>query len=252
MITAADSQGDSGSPGPREGPRIRVGTRTLLLDHSGAAIDQGSGRLFVADLHLGKGGTLRRAGVPIPAGTSRETMERISRTVARVGGSIREVWVLGDLVHAAAGLDESLVGEVAEWIAGLPGGGLHLVRGNHDRSAGRMPAEWHLEAHDEPHLLDGLYAAHIPPEPGRPDPSVDDRAMLAGHLHPMVRAGRGRTRTRKMPAFVGWGGAMDRPRVLVLPAQGRMVDGAVIRGRPGLYAWVCTEGEVVALAEGAW
>lgn len=232
--------------------RIPFGGVTLLLHDSGAAVDLVARRLFVADLHLGKGATLRRGGLPIPEGTSRETMARVSGIVDSLAGEIREVWVLGDLVHAAAGLDASLAAEVALWIDLLPGGCLHLVRGNHDRGAGPLPVEWRLEEFDEPHPLDGLHLAHIPPDPMEEPQSPTERPVLAGHLHPMVRPGRGRTRIPAVPAFVGWGGSIGRPSVLILPAQGRMVDGAVIRGRSGLQAWACGMGGVVPLPDGGW
>lgn len=244
--------GGEDTPDPSGRPRVRFGETTLLLDASGAVIDPAAGRVFVADLHLGKGATLRSAGVPIPPGTSRETMARVTGIVGAAGGLVREVWVLGDLVHAAAGLDDPLIAEVARWIEGLPGGRLHLVRGNHDRFAGRLPPQWRLDQYEEPHRLGALDVAHIPPDLGAVAPSADARPLLAGHLHPMVRPGRGRTRAPKTPAFVGWGGPSNRPGVLVLPAQGRMVDGAVIRGRSGLHAWACGEGGVVRMPEGGW
>lgn len=241
---------DGSSPVGAQRVSVDVGGVRLLLDGSGAAIDPVGGRLFVADLHLGKGSTLRGAGIPIPEGTSRATTSRVSRAVEAAGDGVREVWVLGDLVHAAAGLDAPLVAEVADWISGLPGARLHLVRGNHDRGAGELPTGWALEQHDDPHRVGGLDLAHIPPDPDESAPV--DGGLLAGHLHPMVRPGWGRTRVPKTPAFIGWGGPPERPAVLVLPAQGRLVDGAVLRARPGLHAWACADGAVVALPPGGW
>ena len=231
--------------------RVRLGDAHLHLEASGAAVDPARGRLFVADLHLGKGATLRAAGVPVPVGTSLDTMRRVSDAVRDAEPRIRELWVLGDLVHAASGLNRTLVAEVAAWISGLPGGELHLVTGNHDRSAGELPSEWRIVAHPDPYRLEAFDVAHLPP-PADAAGGGPRRATLAGHLHPMVRAGRGRTRTSKVPAFVGWHGPRDRPGVLVLPAQGRLVDGAVIRSRPGMVAWACVDGLVAAVPDGAW
>jgi len=254
---------------------IRLGEVTLELHASGAVHDPLTGRLFLADLHLGKGATLRAAGVPVPEGTSVETMRRVSEeVVARGPGRVREVWVLGDLVHHRTGIDAGLRREVADWIGALPGARLHLVRGNHDRSAGPLPDSWAVEVHDEPHDL-GIGGAtlrllHDPgPGPGspprhgsvsgggaRPGPeaTADPGATpaLAGHLHPMVRVGRGRTRTPKLPAFLGRESAEGTIDLLVLPAAGRLVDGAATRGGPGWRAWVCAEEKVQALPSGSW
>jgi DNA ligase-associated metallophosphoesterase len=232
--------------------RVRLGGADLHLDPSGALVDPARGRLFVADLHLGKGATLRAAGLPVPAGTSRETMRRVTGAMARAEGGIRELWVLGDLIHAASGLDTSLVREVSAWITSLPGGALHLVRGNHDGGAGALPAEWNLVEYPDPHWLEEYQVAHVPPGPDAIGVRDGDRPVIAGHLHPMVRLLRGRTRSPKVPAFVGWDGTRSAPGVLVLPAQGRLVDGAVIRGRPGMVAWACTADGVAPVPAGAW
>lgn len=250
--TARGGEHTGGPVSGHRAVRVRVGEAHLHLEPSGAAVDPARGRLFVADLHLGKGSTLRSAGLPIPSGTSRETMRRVSVAVEHASVAVREVWVLGDLVHTAAGLDAGLVEEVAAWIATLPGGRLHLVRGNHERGAGKLPREWELAEYPDPYRLEAFDAAHVPPDPDHPAPG-GRRGVLAGHLHPTVRVGRGtRSRAPKVPAFLGWGGSRGSPRVLVLPAQGRLVDGAVLRGRPGLRAWACADGTVLAVPEGTW
>lgn len=236
---------------------VRLGEVPLELHPSGAAFERTTGRLLVADLHLGKGATLRSAGLPIPGGTSMETLQRVAAAINAVGrAEVRELWVLGDLVHARAGLDQELVTRVADWIEDLPGGRLHLVRGNHDRGAGRLPGVWSLVPHDEPHVLsigaDRLHLVHDPA--GTPEPSV------GGHLHPTVRVGQGRRRGPKVPAFLGRSPGRSQGRSgadgtlisLVLPALGALVDGAVVRAAPGLQAWACGEGQVVALPPGGW
>lgn len=229
--------------------QIHVGSVPIVLHHSGAAFQASAARLFVADLHLGKGGTLRAAGLPIPGGTSRETMARVDDAIQSVGTArIDEVWVLGDLVHARAGITESLTSAVGRWIETLPGGRLHLVRGNHDRGAGDLPWDWRIAVHEEPHVI--AQGAH--PLTLRHEPRDDGPPHLAGHLHPTVRPGTGRARGPKVPAFVGRVGEVGDVASLVLPALGRLVDGAVVRGRPGWRAWACGEGEVLALPTGSW
>lgn len=222
---------------------VELGGSALHLHASGAAFQPSSGRLFVADLHLGKGGALRAGGVALPRGTSAETMERVSAAAREL--SPTEIWVLGDLVHARSGIDERLAADVAHWMQKLPGHRLNLVEGNHDRGAGRLPESWPVVPHEDPTRLEGLHLHHIPPL--RPDAPA-----LAGHLHPMVRVGRGRTRTRKLPAFMGLRDDSDSLQSLVLPAMGRLVDGAVVRWQPGRIAWACVDGSVMPLPERAW
>jgi DNA ligase-associated metallophosphoesterase len=232
---------------------MTVGGVALCLLPGGGVFDPARGRLFVADLHLGKGAAMRAGGLPLPPGTSTETLARVDALVGRAsvaGAEVREVWVLGDLVHARSGIDAGLAEEVAAWIGTLPGGRLHLVQGNHDVGAGGLPGAWAIAAHPDPFTPEGgPTLAHHPPEVGR----ASGRGIVAGHLHPAIRIGRGRRRGGKRPAFLAWGGTgADAPAVLVLPALGRLVDGAVLRGGTGLHAWAFDDDVVERVPPGAW
>ena len=57
--------------------------------------------LLVADFHLGKAASFRRAGIPLPAGTTTENVDRLERAVAATGAG--ELVFLGDFLHSAEG-----------------------------------------------------------------------------------------------------------------------------------------------------
>ncbi|RZW19112.1 MAG: DEAD/DEAH box helicase, partial [Desulfobulbaceae bacterium] len=56
--------------------------------------------LLAADLHLGKEGTFRSAGIPLPEGPSVETLDRLDQALARSGAT--RLVVLGDLFHGTS------------------------------------------------------------------------------------------------------------------------------------------------------
>ncbi|HMR69752.1 MAG TPA: DEAD/DEAH box helicase, partial [Rubrivivax sp.] len=91
--------------------------------------------LLLADLHLGKGQAFRHLGVPVPRGSSGETLARVDALLAATGAT--RLVVLGDLLHAARGrgaaLDDEVTRAIDRWRARRPGLQLELVRGNHDR-----------------------------------------------------------------------------------------------------------------------
>ena len=72
----------------------------LIVDPDRALIWPAQGTAFIADLHLGKGEIFRRAGIPIPEGTTQTDLQRITRLTADHG--LQRVVLLGDFLHGAS------------------------------------------------------------------------------------------------------------------------------------------------------
>jgi len=62
-----------------------------------------------ADLHLGKAATFRRAGIPVPEGTSARDLARLATLVRDTGAD--RLLILGDLFHARVGCTERVLSE---------------------------------------------------------------------------------------------------------------------------------------------
>ncbi len=173
--------------------------------------------LFVADLHLGKASTFRRAGLPVPRGTTQDNLQRLSRLLHDT--QARHLVFLGDLLHARSGADAALWQAMAGWRARHRDTDVTLVRGNHDVHAGDPPAVLGITLVNEPwHPVPdaALCGCHHPQ-------SVVGTLALAGHLHPTAQLfGSGRDRLR-VPCFVLNG---DQ---LVLPAFGAFTGTASTR-----------------------
>jgi DNA ligase-associated metallophosphoesterase len=197
---------------------VDVYGRSLLLDPSGAVVDPIAGRLYVADLHLGKGAVFRQAGLAVPTGDSRATLARLGEVLHRHG--VGELWILGDLVHAAASWTPELVGAGAAWRNAHAGVRMHLVPGNHDRRSGAPPSSWRIERAAPGKTEDGLHLRHEP-DFGEPGPA------LAGHLHPVIRLRETRSSGLRARCFWAHGGT------LVLPAFGGFTGGHRVRPDPG-------------------
>src|SRR3982751_1326078 len=69
--------------------------------------------LFVADLHLGKAATYRALGQPVPAGTTRENLTRLSALLLHYQPA--QLVFLGDLLHAAQAGTPSVLEGLAAW-----------------------------------------------------------------------------------------------------------------------------------------
>lgn len=148
--------------------------------------------LFVADVHLGKAATFRASGVPIPRGTTAQDLERLSRLVATTRAEV--LYVLGDLIHAAAGRVVALQQSVERWRASHPGLAIRLVRGNHDAHAGDPPPGWGIDVVGRMQALPPFLACHEPCSP-------PTGYALCGHVHPGVRLA-GQVDAARLPCFV--------------------------------------------------
>ncbi len=184
---------------------IEVAGQALSLLPQKAALLPVSHTLLIADAHIGKATSFRSLGVPVPRGTTSETLAALTGLIET--HRVRRIVFLGDFLHSARSRAAETLAAVRRWREQHAEVQLVLVRGNHDDRAGDPPAALGFEVVDEPLREGGLALCH------HPTPR-DDSFVIAGHLHPCASVhGRARERLR-LPCF-HWGA-----RVLVLPAFG--------------------------------
>lgn len=202
------------------GPEVSVelGGETLQLLAQKAVWLPRSHTLLVADAHIGKAVSFRALGVPVPRGTTSDTLARLSALVRR--HAAQRIVFLGDFLHSARAHAPATLAAVARWREQHAEMQLLLVRGNHDDRAGDPPAALRFTVVDEPWVEGGLALCHHP----RPSPGA---YVLAGHLHPCVGVG-GRARERlRLPCF------HFGTQVGVLPAFGSFTGMHSIERAPG-------------------
>ena len=216
-----------------------VGGELLQLLPERAAYLPRHQTLWVADVHIGKAQSFRRLGMPVPAGTTAASLQRLSQAVARTGA--QHLVFLGDLLHSAQSEAPATWAAVAAWRAAHETLQVTLVRGNHDLHAGDPPAIWRMQGVNGPLLLGGLALCHHPsPLPGS--------YVLAGHTHPAAVVG-GRSGGRGSRG----GGALRLPcfhfgaQVGVLPAFGEFTGMHVMPRQPGDRVYVVADNAVRAL-----
>jgi DNA ligase-associated metallophosphoesterase len=197
---------------------VEVAGQTLALLPGKAVWWAARRTLFVADLHVGKAVSFRRLGVPVPQGTTSQTLAALDALLVQTGAT--RLVCLGDFLHGPQAHAVATLAAVQRWRERHAALHVVLVRGNHDDRAGDPPAALCIDVVDEP-FVDGPFAGCHHPVPRA------EGYVLAGHLHPSVRlAGRGRDRLR-LPCF--WFG----PRVGVLPAFGAFTGTHAIAPAPG-------------------
>jgi DNA ligase-associated metallophosphoesterase len=206
--------------------RIALAGRDAVLHPSGAAYLPAEHTLLVADAHFGKAVSFRQLGVPVPQGTTTETLARLADVVAQCGAT--RIVFLGDFLHSARSHAAPTLAAIDRWREQHASLQLTLVRGNHDDRAGDPPAHLGIEVVDEPLRL-GPFALCHHPKP------VSGAYVLAGHWHPCISVGGRAFERLRLPCF--WfgddTGALPHQAVGVLPAFGSFTGMHRIEARAG-------------------
>jgi DNA ligase-associated metallophosphoesterase len=176
---------------------------------SGAAYLPACSALLVADVHIGKASSFRQLGVPVPSGTTNETLNSITQDLGKTRA--QHLIFLGDFLHSRHAHSASTQTALAAWREQHQGLAITLVRGNHDDRAGDPPPSLRFSIVNEPFILGSFALCHHPQ-------TVAEHYVLAGHLHPCVLIhGKARERLR-LPCF--WMGNEALHPVGILPAYG--------------------------------
>lgn len=179
-------------------------------------------RLFLSDLHLGKGDVFRRAGIGLPSGGTAGDLERLASAIALTDAS--SVWILGDVVHGAVH-DSAWRATWRHWRARFPAVAFAALSGNHDRALAGAGLDVELLGEG---VDTGRFALRHEPDP------VPGLHVIGGHLHPCVAIRE--LGPRRFPVF--W----LRPGVTVLPAFSEFTGGCQVDAgsRDGIV--VCAAG----------
>ena len=194
--------------------------------------------LLIADFHLGKPASFRKAGTPVPEEITHHDLSRLARLIEI--HKPRRIAILGDLAHDRSAWAEVTMRTFVAWRRQHDDVEMVLVRGNHDRRAADPPAELAITAVDPGWPLADIELHHEPAATGPAPP------ILAGHLHPgvILRHPR-RSSTLRAPCF--W----FTPMQGVLPAFGSFTGCAIIQPGADDRVIIVGESRVLPLASRA-
>lgn len=215
--------------------RVRLRNEALYLSPLRGLFWPARKTVFVADVHLGKGATFRSQGVPVPSGSMTSDLARLSRLVHRTAAE--RLIILGDLFHAAAGMDETTISSAQAWRDRHPELDVALIRGNHDRRVGAVPSTLRVDE-CEPPVSEGPFTlAH--------DPDVhSSNFVLAGHLHPGIRLHEAKW-SERLPCFHLTSGCA------VLPAFSEFTGLSEVSPNLGDQVFVVADGQVIPVHQGS-
>ena len=215
--------------------KISIKNEEVHLLPSGAIFLPAHQTLLIADAHFGKASSFRQLGIPVPSGTTQETLSDITRDLASTQAT--HLIFLGDFLHSKHAHAAATQDVLAAWRAKRADLSITLVRGNHDDRAGDPPLALGISVVDEPMQLGALALCHHPQK-------IENHYVLAGHLHPCITLqGKGRDKLR-LPCF--WMGNEIEHPCGILPAYGSFTGMHPIERRE-LDAVYAIAGDVVRL-----
>ena len=189
--------------------------------------------LLVSDVHLGKSETFQHFGIPIPSQVNAATLQRLRQAQTRTGAE--QLFVLGDLFHARAGMvDEVIDG----WLKFLATTQLeaHLILGNHDRGLADDLSQFSLTCYTTPIDLHDIILSHEPLPMDDELPGLN----ICGHVHPCVQIG-GKGDRLRLPCFY-WEVALRR---LTLPSFGEFTGAYTVATGREAMAYAIAEDSVI-------
>lgn len=187
--------------------------------------------MILSDLHFGKTGHFRKAGIPVPQNVYKEDLQRLFHQVQYFQPS--QLIVVGDLFHSNANKELELFSKWREDHAALP---IHLIKGNHDV----LKDDWYeatgietsdgLQLHNFSFVHDSEQAASC---------TEKDHYCFSGHLHPgIVMRGVGK-QTLRFPCFY------FSEHLAILPAFSRFTGIAPLEPKANETIFVIVENKLV-------
>lgn len=171
--------------------------------------------LIAADVHLGKSGHFRKAGIAVPRDLAQNDLAVLSDLIHQ--HKPQKIYFLGDLFHSDINTDWDWF---ALWREQFPQLQIILIRGNHDVIHDSHYHKLNIELHHELSVGPFLMLHHpLPPA----KLSQTEGYVLCGHIHPGVNLrGKGR-QSITLPCFA------FAEKQAILPSFGRFTGRVAIQ-----------------------
>jgi len=199
----------------RQGVRWELLKQHFILTPEKAIFWEEEQTLIVADLHIGKVGHFRKAGIAVPKLMEQEELARLSDLIREYKPC--QLIFLGDLFHSEYNNDWNWL---QLWRELFPDINMILVKGNHDILHSDYYKQAEFEVYPELHLGPFLLV-HDKKDYDKSSP--ENGYILSGHIHPAVRL-KGKARQSVLLSCYYFG-----EKAAVLPAFGKFTGKCCLR-----------------------
>jgi uncharacterized protein len=191
--------------------------------------------LILSDLHFGKTGHFRKAGIPVPQHIYKEDLQRLVQLIQYF--QPENLIIVGDLFHSE---DNKELDLFKKWRNDFEHLSIQLVKGNHDV----LKDEWYLEAnliiHPRQLSLNPFSFTHDVTQPYYTS-KEETPYIFSGHIHPGISLkGAGKQSLRFSCFYFG-------KQYAVLPAFSRFTGTFLIEPKPSESVFAIVENKIVQL-----
>ncbi|MFN2440245.1 MAG: ligase-associated DNA damage response endonuclease PdeM [Chitinophagaceae bacterium] len=186
--------------------------------------------LILSDLHLGKTGHFRKAGIPVPQAVLKEDMQRLLDLLHYFKPT--QLIVVGDFFHSAANMELEFF---KRWRTDFEHLSIKLVRGNHDI----LKNDWYKAANVEV-IEDKLWMEDICFTHNRCE-DITSAYTFCGHIHPGVEVNGLGKQTLRFPCF------FLAPDHCILPAFGKFTGLTSVHPKQGDVVYAIVENSLIRI-----
>lgn len=191
--------------------------------------------LIVADLHLGKTGHFRKAGIAVPQSIYKADLQRLMAMLYLF--KAERLIVVGDFTHSTANKELELF---LKWRKDFSALQIDLVKGNHDILEDAWYKEANVMLHEWELLINGYLFKHEDKRYKRPD-IENVKYTFSGHLHPGFKLkGQGKQSLKFPCYFFG----KDH---CILPAFSRFTGTFLVEPKKGDVVYAITGAELLKI-----
>ena len=155
-----------------------IDEQSFVLSPQRAVYWQQQKTLVVSDVHMGKTGHFRKAGIPVPAKVYKADLHRLFSLILFF--KAEKLLIVGDLSHSVSNLELDLF---QKWRKDMAALNIELVKGNHDI----LKKSWYEEANititEAKHRIGNFLFVHDVEDCKDPVPEY----IFSGHVHPGVK-----------------------------------------------------------------
>jgi uncharacterized protein len=186
--------------------------------------------LIVSDLHFGKTGHFRKAGIPVPQHVYKEDLQRLISLLHYF--KPQKLIVVGDLFHSHANTELDWFKKWRNDFASLE---LVLVKGNHDILQNAWYKEAHIEVIEKELKINSFLFTHEKCE------TNPDLYTFCGHIHPGIYLQGLGKQSLRLPCFYF---ANDH---CILPAFSKFTGTALIEPASNENVFAIVENKLVQM-----
>lgn len=211
-----------------------IGSDHLILSSERTLFWENENTLIVADLHVGKTGHFRKAGIGVPSGIYKDDLHRLLAQILFF--KAERLIIVGDLTHSIANREMDLF---RKWRKDFSSLEVHLAKGNHDILDNQWYEEADIVVHNEPYSINNFLFVH-----DIVNPTLQLHAakyVFSGHVHPGVTLNGKGKQSLRFPCFY------FRKEYSVLPAFSRFTSTYRVDPGKGEKVFVIVEKDILPI-----